>query len=222
MLENWKDFFNEEKSKTYYKELIEKVENDRKDKVIYPPKEDLFNAFKFTDLNNIKAVILGQDPYHNEGEAMGLSFSVPKDRKKIPPSLKNIFKEIYGAEYENIKSKINGDLTYLAKQGVLLINATLTVEKNKPNSHSEYGWQTFTDNCIKYISEHNQNVVFFLFGSFAHKKETLINSDKHCIIKTTHPSPFSAHRGFLGSNCFNECNNYLESKKLGKIEWKNF
>lgn len=218
MEQNWNIFFQQEQKKEYYKSLINKVEEDRKTKIIFPEEKNVFNAFKLTSFDNLKVVIIGQDPYHNEGEAMGLSFSVPTDRKKIPPSLKNIFKEIYREDYETLKTNINGDLTYLAKQGVLLLNATLTVEKNKPNSHSDYGWQSFTDNCIKYINDNKKDVVFLLWGAFAHKKEILINNNP--IIKTSHPSPFSAHKGFLNSDCFNETNLILKNKELAPIHWK--
>mgnify|MGYP001438850160 CR=1 FL=1 len=218
-MKNWSDFFKLEEEKDYYKKLKEKITKERKINTIYPPEDNVFKAFELTPLEELKVVILGQDPYHNENQAMGLSFSVPESQKKLPPSLKNIYKELYKTDSLKEIPK-SGDLTHWSTQGVFLLNAALTVRKHEPNSHSKYGWHNFTDNCIKYISDNKEGVIFVLWGAFAHKKEDLVDKNKHYIIKTPHPSPFSARRGFFGSNCFNEVNNKLISENLNPIKWK--
>ncbi len=216
----WKTFLEIEKNKPYFKKLenfllLEKQAN----KTIYPPSENIFYAFHFTPFNNIKVVILGQDPYHGENQAHGMSFSVPKSQKKIPPSLKNIFKEI-SSEFPN-KNFIpkNGNLEYLAKQGVFLLNATLTVEAHKAGSHQQKGWEIFTDTVIQTLSVKNKNIVFLLWGAFAHKKSFLIDATKHCILKAPHPSPLSAYRGFFGCNHFIKANTYLRKNNKSEINW---
>lgn len=218
-MKNWSDFFKLEEEKDYYKKLKEKITKERKINTIYPSEDNVFKAFELTPLEELKVVILGQDPYHNENQAMGLSFSVPESQKKLPPSLKNIYKELYKTDSLKEIPK-SGDLTHWSTQGVFLLNAALTVREHEPNSHSKYGWHEFTDNCIKYINENKENVVFLLWGAFAHKKEELIDSNKHFIIKTPHPSPFSARRGFFGSDCFNQVNSLLLNKNMKPIIWK--
>ena len=175
-----------------------------------------FQSDYFNGLDKVKVVILGQDPYHNTGQAHGLSFSVPKN-VKTPPSLQNIYKEIkadLGHEIPN-----NGNLTAWAKQGVLLLNAVLTVNAHEPASHKKAGWETFTDNAIKYLSEQKTHVVFMLWGNFAQQKEFLIDHKKHLVLKAAHPSPFSAHRGFLGCKHFSKANDYLMQNGLSAINW---
>lgn len=188
-----------------------------KGKVIFPAKENIFNAFKYTELDNLKVVILGQDPYHNYNQAHGLAFSVQKG-VDIPPSLQNIYKEL-ARSIPEFKIPNHGYLVDWAKQGVFLLNTTLTVEAHKANSHKDIGWETFTDTVISKISENKHNVVFMLWGSHARKKKVLIDSSKHLILESTHPSPLSAHRGFLGCNHFVDCNKYLIEKKDQKIDW---
>ena len=185
--------------------------------IIYPPKELIFNALKLTPYENVKVVIVGQDPYHGEGEAHGLSFSVQKG-VKLPPSLKNIYKELYNDL--NIIPSVDGDLTKWAKEGVLLLNATLTVEKDNPNSHSKLGWEIFTDYVIKVLNKKEQPIVFILWGNFARSKKRLITNSKHLIIESAHPSPFSANYGFFGSKPFSKTNEFLKKNKIKEIDWK--
>jgi uracil-DNA glycosylase len=186
---------------------------------IFPPPEKIFSSFFYTPLQNIQVVILGQDPYHNPGEAMGLCFSVPKE-KKIPPSLKNIYKELQQDFPDSFEIPTHGDLTTWSKQGVFLLNATLTVRENCPNSHQKI-WKDFTSDIIKYISDNTNNTVFLLWGGFAKSKKHLINEEKHCILEANHPSPLSANRGgWFGCSHFSKTNDYL--KNLGKkiINWQ--
>lgn len=186
------------------------------EKTIYPLKENIFNAFKLTPYENVKVVIVGQDPYHGEGEAHGLSFSV-QDNVKIPPSLQNIYKELYNDL--GIMPKKTGNLTGWAKEGILLLNSTLTVEKDKANSHQGLGWQIFTDYVIKVLNQKNEPVVFILWGNFARSKKNLITNPKHLIIESTHPSPFSAYNGFFGSKPFSKTNNFLIKNNIKPIDW---
>ena len=186
------------------------------EKTIYPLKENIFNAFKLTPYENVKVVIVGQDPYHGENEAHGLSFSV-QDNVKIPPSLQNIYKELY--DDLGIMPKKTGNLTGWAKEGVLLLNSTLTVEKDKANSHQGLGWQIFTDYVIKVLNQKNEPVVFILWGNFARSKKTLITNSKHLIIESPHPSPFSAYNGFFGSKPFSKTNNFLIKNNIKPIDW---
>ncbi|MCP4522623.1 MAG: uracil-DNA glycosylase [Candidatus Gracilibacteria bacterium] len=199
--------------------LIEKFIDAEKGlgKIIYPQENDIFNAFSSTSFENLKVVILGQDPYHGANQAHGLSFSVQKGQK-IPPSLKNIFKEL-SAEY-GFETPLHGDLSSWAQQGVLLLNTILTVEENKPASHEHIGWGKFTDHIISKISEEKSGIIFLLWGKFAQTKSKLIDPEKHIILETSHPSPFSAHRGFLGSQCFQECNSLLEKYEKTPIDWQ--
>jgi uracil-DNA glycosylase len=189
---------------------------------VYPPRELVFNAMRLTPFNQVKVVILGQDPYINEvgpiPEAHGLCFSV-KDGLRAPPSLKNIFQEIRNSVYGGEPREFSTDLSRWATQGVLLLNASLSVLAGQSNSHANLGWQQLTDNIIETVSQHLDHVVFMLWGSFAQKKEPLIDPGKHLILKTSHPSPLSAHRGFLGSGVFVKCNDYLRRHGKEPIEW---
>lgn len=200
-----------------FKEFYKKVMHEYELKEIYPPKDYIFNALRLTSYKDTKVVIVGQDPYHGEGEAHGLSFSVQKG-VKIPPSLKNIYKELYsdlGIVPEN-----NGDLSNWAKQGVLLLNSVLTVEKDKAASHRNIGWDVLTDYIIKMLNLKEEPIVFILWGNFAKKKAKLITNEKHLIITSAHPSPLSASRGFFGSKPFSKANNFLVNNKLKPIDWK--
>ena len=198
----------------YFRPLLLKVQNEYKNKVIFPPKHEVFNAFRLTPVANVKVVIVGQDPYHGVGEAHGLSFSV-RDGVKLPPSLKNIYKELY--DDLGVPIRTSGDLSSWAKQGVLMLNSTLTVEKDKANSHSNIGWQQFTDDVIRLIDNNKRDVVFILWGNYARSKKALIKNN--FIIESAHPSPFSAYNGFFGSKPFSKCNKYLKSKGLEEIKW---
>lgn len=183
---------------------------------VYPSMYDIFNAFKFTPFKDVKVVILGQDPYHNVGQAMGLSFSVPNGID-LPPSLKNIYKELH--DDLGVTPPQNGNLTFWAKQGVLLLNTVLTVRAGHANSHAGKGWEVLTDGVIKKISEQKENVVFILWGNNARSKKKLIDRTKHCIIESAHPSPLSAYNGFFGSRPFSKTNAYLSLHGLDPISW---
>ena len=185
-------------------------------KTIFPEKDNIFNALKLTDYNNVKVVIMGQDPYHGVGEAHGLSFSVQKGIK-LPPSLKNIYKELY--DDLGIKPNEYGDLTKWAKEGVLLLNSVLTVKKDMPASHKNIGWEPLTDYIIKKLNTKNEPVVFILWGNFARSKKEFITNSKHLIIESAHPSPFSANHGFFGSKPFSKTNNYLIKNNIQPIDW---
>lgn len=207
---NWDKILSEEKEKDYFKKLIFFLNNENKTKTIYPKKEDLFKALKYTDYEDVKVVILGQDPYHGEGEANGLCFSV-NNGIKIPPSLRNIFKEL--KEDLNV-DRTNTDLIDWAKQGVLLLNTVLTVEKDKPFSHRNKGWEIFTDSIISKLNEREEMIIFVLWGSAAREKKRLITNKIHKIIESTHPSPFSYDKGFKGSKPFTKINKYLNKDKI--------
>lgn len=183
---------------------------------IYPPARLVFNAFDITPLDTVRVVILGQDPYHGPGQAMGLSFSVPEGAR-IPPSLQNIYKEIRNDLGKAIPT--NGNLTRWAEQGVLLLNATLTVQAHQAGSHQGKGWEQFTDAVIKKISDKREHVVFLLWGSYAGAKSSLIDESKHLILKAPHPSPLSAHRGFFGCKHFSQTNTYLKKHTISEIDW---
>jgi len=185
-------------------------------KVIFPEQENIFNALKLTDFNNVKVVIVGQDPYHGIGEAHGLSFSVQKGIK-IPPSLQNIYKELN--DDLGIKPKDHGELSGWARQGVLLLNAVLTVEKDKASSHKGLGWELFTDYIIKLLNKKDDPIVFILWGNFAREKKKYITNSKHLIVESPHPSPFSAYNGFFGSKPFSKTNNFLIANKKEPIDW---
>ena len=199
-----------------FKNFINIVNNEYKTKTIYPPKNYVFNALKLTSYSNTKVVIVGQDPYHGEGEAHGLSFSV-QEGIKIPPSLQNIYKELN--DDLGIPIANTGDLTKWAKEGVLLLNAVLTVEKDKPASHRNLGWERLTDYIIKVLNQKEEPVVFILWGNFAKEKASLITNPKHLIITSPHPSPFSARYGFFGSKPFSKTNNFLKEHGIKEIDW---
>ena len=210
---SWKEALKNEFEKPYFASLCDFVRQEYKTYTIYPPASLIFNAFNLCPMGKIKVVIIGQDPYHEPGQAHGLCFSV-NDGVKFPPSLQNIYKEI-ASEY-NQPMPQSGNLTRWAEQGVLLLNATLTVRAHLAASHQGKGWETFTDNVIKEVNDRCQNVVFLLWGSYAQKKEAYIDKSKHCVLKAAHPSPLSAYRGFFGCNHFILANNYL--RKCGKEE----
>ncbi len=196
--------------------LINKVYKEYENKIIYPEKNQIFNALKFTSYKNTKVVIVGQDPYHGENEAHGLSFSVQKG-VKVPPSLKNIYKELN--DDLNVPIKNDGDLTSWANEGVLLLNSVLTVEKDSPASHKKIGWELFTDYIIKKLDEKEEPIVFILWGNFAKAKQELITNPKHLVISSPHPSPFSARNGFFGSKPFSKTNGFLKKNGQAPINW---
>ena len=215
---SWHSLFYLESEKDYFKNLMVHVDEEYQNQVCFPPKELIFNAFNQFAIEDLKVVIIGQDPYHGEGEANGLCFSV-NDGVAIPPSLKNIFTEI-NSEYDRVFFPTSGNLEAWAKQGILLLNAGLTVRKDLANSHKHLKWNVFTDNVIHYISENTENVVFLLWGSFAHKKGSKIDRAKHLVLETGHPSPLSANRGFwFGNNHFKQTNDYLNSVGKNNINW---
>ncbi|MDR2285261.1 MAG: uracil-DNA glycosylase [Sphingobacterium sp.] len=194
------------------------VQQERREHVVFPPQEQVFNAFRLTALPDVKVVILGQDPYHNVGQAHGLSFSVPNGIMH-PPSLKNIFAELT-TDIPGFSYPKSGDLTKWATQGVLLLNATLTVRAHQAASHQKQGWEEFTDQVIAQISKELSHVVFVLWGSYAQKKSVLIDHSKHLVLKAVHPSPLSVYRGFFGSKHFSKSNAYLEQHGRGSIDWQ--
>ena len=215
---SWLEHLKEEFQKDYMLNLKKKLLELKNKKIIFYPQGDkIFNAFNLTPLNNIKVVILGQDPYHGPNQAHGLCFSVPQSVKP-PPSLVNIFKELE-SDTGKKRNYHDGNLEHWARQGVFLLNTTLTVEKSKPLSHRDYGWSEFTDRVISLISDKLDNIVFILWGSFAQSKKQLIDSNKHLILTAPHPSPLSAHRGFFGSKPFSKTNNFLHSKQIDMVKW---
>ena len=214
---SWKQYLKSEFEKPYFAKLTENVRNEYKNGLCFPPAKLVFNAFNLCPFNKVKVVILGQDPYHELGQAMGLSFSVP-DGVMLPPSLQNIYKEIHSDLGKPIPT--SGDLTRWAKQGVLLLNATLTVRAHEANNHQALGWQNFTDAAIETINTHREHIVFMLWGGFARSKKRLIDTNRHCIIESVHPSPLSANRGgWFGQHQFSRCNAYLKQYGLGEIDW---
>ena len=214
---SWKQYLKSEFEKPYFAKLTENVRNEYKNGLCFPPAKLVFNAFNLCPFNKVKVVILGQDPYHELGQAMGLSFSVP-DGIMLPPSLQNIYKEIHSDLGKPIPT--SGDLTRWARQGVLLLNATLTVRAHEANSHQALGWQNFTDAAIETINTHREHIVFMLWGGFARSKKRLIDTNRHCIIESVHPSPLSANRGgWFGQHQFSRCNAYLKQYGLGEIDW---
>lgn len=212
---NWDIILKDEYEKEYFKNLLNYINEEYNNKTVYPLKENIFKALEYTDYNDIKVVILGQDPYHGEGEAQGLSFSIPNDIR-ITPSLRNIFKELKNDL--NIE-RTNTDLTDWAKQGILLLNAILTVCKDTPLSHKDKGWEIFTDEIIKKINEREDPVIFILWGNYARSKKKLITNKNHYIIESAHPSPLSASRGFFDSKPFSKTNNILISINKESIRW---
>lgn len=212
---SWDKILEEEMNKEYFLNIKNFIKEERTKKIIFPSKEDLFKAFKLTEFDKIKVVIIGQDPYHGENEAMGLCFSVRKGIA-MPPSLRNIFKEL---EDDLGIKRTDTDLTDWANQGIFLLNTVLTVEKDKANSHKDIGWQEFTDFVIKEINDKKDNVIFVLWGGQAQKKKSLITNKSHYIIESAHPSPLSVYRGFFGSKPFSKINNYLKSKNIEEIKF---
>lgn len=214
---SWKEFLGGEFQKPYMQDLKKFLQEEKTlKKVIYPPGPQIFNALNTTKFKDVKVVILGQDPYHGPSQAHGLSFSVPKGVPP-PPSLVNIFKEIQSDL--KLPKPPHGELTAWANQGVLLLNATLTVEGSKAGSHQKKGWENFTDKIIHVLNDEKKNLVFMLWGSFAHKKGEFIDRNKHLVLESVHPSPLSAYRGFLGCKHFSKANAYLQSKGLETIDW---
>jgi uracil-DNA glycosylase len=212
----WKKLVEDEFTKPYFETLTERVRGEYLETTVYPAPANIFRSFELCKPSDIKVVILGQDPYHTPGVADGLAFST-KEKNPVPPSLQNIFKEIE-QEYGK-KCNQNPDLTRWAKQGVLLLNASLSVRKGEANSHAEYGWHFFTDAVIKALSEQEEHIIFLLWGAFAGKKEVLIDWSKHLVLTSPHPSPLSAHRGFLGNNHFKQANEYLKKNGRKEIDW---
>lgn len=213
---SWKEKLSGEFEKPYFEKLTAFVKDEIKNgKTIFPPGPMIFNAFQLTPFDKVKVVILGQDPYHNPGEAMGLCFSVPRDIK-MPPSLKNIYKEIYTDTGEEMPG--HGDLTAWAEQGVFLLNAILTVEKNKAGAHKDIGWQTFTDAVIHALSMYRQHLVFLLWGNFAKSKKQLIDTSKHLILEAAHPSPL-AGGAFFGCRHFSQANTFLKQNGISPVKW---
>ena len=214
--ESWKSLLEAEFEKDYFINLVDFVKSEYENNTVYPPGSKIFNAFDLTNPEDLKVVILGQDPYHGQGQANGLCFSVNEGITN-PPSLINIFKEMKSDLGKEIPH--NGNLEYLAKQGVLLLNATLTVRSKQPGSHQNRGWEEFTDASIKKINDLKENLVFILWGAYAQKKGEIIDSSRHFVIKSPHPSPFSANRGFFGSKPFSRTNEFLKSKNIEPVKW---
>ena len=214
---NWDHFLSEEYKKEYFKNLMDYVKDEYKSKIIYPKQNEVFNAFRYTDFDNVKVVILGQDPYHGPNQAEGLSFSVSNEVLK-PPSLKNIFKELESDL--GIPFPEHNSLKPWAKQGVLLLNAVLTVEEHKPTSHKDKGWEIFTDDVIQLLNKRQEPVVFILWGAYARDKKKYITNPNHYIIESAHPSPFSARNGFFGSKPFSKTNEFLKKNGIKEIDWR--
>ena len=204
-----------EREKEYFKKLEAFLEEEYKSKIIFPPKDEVFNAFSYCPLNKVKVVVIGQDPYHEVNQAHGLAFSV-KDGNKLPKSLINIYKELYD---DVLITRLTGELTDWARQGVFLINTVLTVEEGKANSHKNKGWEIFTSKVIEKLNEDESPKVFVLWGNQAFEYEKMITNQKHMIIKSAHPSPLSAYRGFFGSKPFSKINTFLENNNLEPIDW---
>ena len=216
--DDWQEFLKEEIFKDYFDRLMQSVSEEYQKAECYPPKDQIFNAFNCCSPEAVKVIIIGQDPYHGTGEAHGLCFSV-NDNVKIPPSLRNIYKELL-SDVDSIFLPTSGNLERWAHQGVLMLNATLTVKKDEANSHKHLEWQKFTDAVIKIISEEKENVVFLLWGGFAQKKAKFINEEKHLILKSGHPSPLSANQGkWFGNKHFSKVNEYLEKTNQHPIKW---
>lgn len=215
----WHDVIGAEKEQPYFKQTLAFVESERAaGKTVFPPASDVFNAFKATEFSHVKVVILGQDPYHGPNQAHGLSFSVLPGIK-TPPSLANMYKELV-QDVEGFEIPSHGYLQHWAEQGVLLLNTVLTVEQGKAHSHAKSGWETFTDKVIEAINQHQQGVVFLLWGAHAQKKGRFIDRSKHHVLSAPHPSPLSAHRGFFGCQHFSQTNQLLTAQQKQPIEWK--
>lgn len=213
---SWKGALKDEFEKPYFKELTDFVRNEYLSTKVFPPPKFIFNAFELTLFDKVKVVLLGQDPYHGEGQAHGLCFSVPENIE-MPPSLKNIYIEIVNDAGGKLPR--HGNLEHWAKQGVLLLNATLTVRAHTAGSHQGKGWETFTDAVIRTLSEKREHLVFLLWGNYAKKKSELIDFEKHLVLEAAHPSPFSAHNGFFGCKHFSQTNAYLKKHGMKEIAW---
>lgn len=219
MITTWKEAIGEEKSQSYFQQILRFVQQERAaGKVIYPPPNEVFSAFALTEFDQVKVVILGQDPYHGFNQAHGLSFSV-KPGVAPPPSLVNIYKEL-AQDISGFQIPPHGYLVEWAKQGVLLLNTVLTVEQGRAHSHANIGWEQFTDKVITQLNQHRKNVVFLLWGSHAQRKGQFIDRSRHKVLTSVHPSPLSAHRGFFGCRHFSQTNDYLNTKGLGEINWQ--
>lgn len=214
--DGWRKALKEEFEKDYFKTLLKYLDSRSKEAEIFPEFKDCFAAFNKTPLSDVKVVVLGQDPYHGPGQAHGLSFSVPEG-VKIPPSLRNIYKELT-ATFKGFKSE-NGDLNFWAEQGVFLLNSVLTVESGQAASHKGQGWEEFTDEVLRVLNAQERPIVYLLWGAYAHKKAQIIDNKKHFILKAPHPSPLSAHRGFLGCDHFLKANKFLKKKGIRAIKW---
>ncbi len=216
-IDGWSKPLHDIVKQDYFINLLDFLNQQQQNKkIIFPPKSQWFKAFELTPFNQVKVVILGQDPYHHERQAQGLSFSVANGIK-IPPSLSNIYQELYADI--GIQPSTSGDLTHWAEQGVLLLNSVLTVEKNSPGSHVKSGWVEFSDAVIDVLNAHKQNLVFLLWGAYAQQKTILIDNSKHLVLSAAHPSPFSAHKGFFGCKHFSKTNDYLKRHNLTPINW---
>lgn len=218
-MKSWADAIGAEKQQPYFQKIIQQVNTERRSgQIIYPPAPDVFNAFRYTEFNQVKVVIIGQDPYHNVGQAHGLAFSVQMG-VEIPPSLKNIYKEL-ASDIDGFQIPNHGCLKKWADEGVLLLNTVLTVKAHLAHSHKDIGWETFTDKVIEVLNQHRENLVFLLWGNPAQKKGSKIDTNRHLVLKAAHPSPLSAHRGFFGCRHFSQTNQYLKDKGISPIDWQ--
>lgn len=218
-MNTWTEALGEEKAQPYFQHILQQVQHERaQGKIVYPPQKEVFSAFALTEFSAVKVVILGQDPYHGPNQAHGLAFSV-KPGVAPPPSLVNMYKEL-AQDIEGFQIPPHGYLIDWAKQGVLLLNTVLTVEQGKAHSHANFGWETFTDKVIAQLNQHRENLVFLLWGSHAQRKGQFIDRRRHCVLTAPHPSPLSAHRGFLGCRHFSQANHYLNAHGIAPIEWQ--
>lgn len=218
-MKTWKEALGAEKQQPYFQHILQQVNEARAaGKIVYPPHNEVFNAFSLTEFDQVKVVILGQDPYHGPNQAHGLAFSV-KPPVAPPPSLVNMYKEL-AQDIPNFEIPKHGYLIDWAKQGVLLLNTVLTVEQGQAHSHARFGWETFTDKVIEQLNAHRENLVFLLWGSHAQKKGQFIDRSRHCVLTAPHPSPLSAHRGFFGCRHFSQANQYLKEKGIAEIQWQ--
>ena len=218
-MQTWSQALGGEKQQPYFQQILEQVKAERlSGQTIYPPAADVFNAFKATEFDQVKVVILGQDPYHGEGQAHGLAFSV-RQGIRIPPSLQNIYKEL-ATDIAGFQIPAHGYLQHWAEQGVLLLNTVLTVRAGQAHSHAAFGWETFTDCVIRRLAEQREGLVFILWGSHAQKKGAFIDRSRHLVLSAPHPSPLSAHRGFFGSRPFSQANAYLKAQGKSEIDWQ--
>ena len=218
-MQSWHEAIGAEKEQAYFQQILHSVKAERAaGTLVYPPAADVFNAFKATEFDQVKVVILGQDPYHGEGQAHGLAFSV-RQGVRIPPSLQNIYKEL-ATDIAGFQMPAHGYLQHWAEQGVLLLNTVLTVRAGQAHSHAAFGWETFTDCVIRSLAEQREGLVFILWGSHAQKKGAFIDRSRHLVLSAPHPSPLSAHRGFFGSRPFSQANAYLKAQGKSEIDWQ--